>query len=262
MVIGVPLGLVVASNLTSGEDAPAASGDAGDATDGEAVPEGDQDPDTDAGAGDDPAPDPGPDPGPGDDGDDPGADAGPGEDPDGDSTPPPSAAPDRMRELDPLDLTRLDGLDAVYGRLLTDIDASELAMLGFQTGLSEAFGGDDSPAEVLERIGEVAETQRDELLEVRGRLAPAVTDPGADRVRELYLDHLDSWAEYLGAVADDPRLLLDQTERDYSVTINATADRFARGLEDALPEDIDGEVARFAEDVLDRGFRGFGYADV
>ncbi len=183
----------------------------------------------------------------------------PGVEPEDDGGPPPV---DPDAELEPLDLEVLEGRDLVYGRLLTDIDASERAMIDFQAGLADTFSDPDSPEAALEGASEVAADSQAALLEVRERLVDAVEDPGAERVRALYVDHLDSWEVFMAAVAEDPLMVFQQSEAGFTVTINATADAFARALEAELPDDVDAEVARFADGILDRGFRGLGYADV
>lgn len=177
---------------------------------------------------------------------------------DGDARPPDRESDD----LDLLDLDRLDGLDLVYGRLLTDIDASEREMIAFQTEVGEALAGATSGPEGLAEVAEVAAAREEGLLAVRDRLAEPLDDAGAEEVRRLYVEHLDSWADFIGAVAEDPVLIFEQSESGATVAINRTADRFARALEDELPEAADAEVARFADGILDRGFRGFGTADV
>ena len=173
-----------------------------------------------------------------------------------------SAPVDPDAELEPLDLAELAGRDLVYGRLLTDIDASERAMIDFQEGLADTFSDPDSPESALEGASEVAADSQAALLAVRARLVDAVDDPGAERVRALYVEHLDSWEAFMAAVAEDPLMVFQQSEAGFTVVINATADAFARALEEELPDDADAEVARFAEGILDRGFRGLGYADV
>jgi len=185
------------------------------------------------------------------------------EDPDapgGDGDAPGGIEPDA--ELEPLDLTALAGLDRTYGQLLTDIDASERAMIAFQAGLAEAFGGAGSPQDALDGAGEVAAESRERLLAVRDRLTAPLDDAGADRVRERYVDHLDAWEGFMAEVEADPLAALEQGERGSTVRINASADAFARALEAELPGDIAAEVARYADELLDRGFRDMGYADV
>lgn len=191
------------------------------------------------------------DPDDGGDGGGPGSDDGPG-----------GGGLDPDADLDPLDLDALDGLDLVYGQLLTDIDASEREMIDFQTDVGEALSGSTSRDDGLTAVAAAAAERTEALGEVRDRLADPLDDPGAEEVRRLYVDHLDSWAAYIGAVAEDPLVIFEQSETGATVAINRTADRFARALEDELPDDADAEVARFADDILDRGFRGFGVADV
>lgn len=233
-VVAIPIGLAIASGLTERDEPAASSPDDPDAAGEGEQPDRGEAPDDDAGDGSPDEPDDGPD----------------GE-----------AAPPTDVELDPLDVDGLDGLDAVYGQLLTDIDTSERTMIGFQEDLAEALGGLRGPEEMLDDASEVAAESRAELLEVRGRLAEELDDEGAERVRELYVEHLDSWADYMQAVEDDP-LVIVENDGSFTVAINATADAFARALESELPEDIDAEVERFAEGVLDRGFRGMGQADI
>jgi hypothetical protein len=162
------------------------------------------------------------------------------------------------------DLAQLDGLDAIYGRLLVDIDASEQVMLGFQQDLVTALQGvAPTDPELLDRLAGIADDRRSELLDVRARLAEELPDAGADAVRDRYVEHLDAWADYLQAIADDPTTLAQQDDRSgYNVVINVTADAFARALEEELPGDIDDGVERFADAILERGFRNVGEANV
>jgi hypothetical protein len=236
VVVAIPIGLAVASGLAERDEPAASSSDDEDA----AAPSDDEEPEIEE------APDDGTD----EDGPD-----DPSDESDGEAAPAPDV------ELDPLDLDGLDGLDAVYGQLLTDIDASERTMIGFQEDLADALGGLRGPDEMLDDASEVAAASRVELLEVRDRLAGELGDDGAERVRELYVEHLDSWADYMAAVEDDP-LVIVENDGSFTVAINATADAFARALEAELPDDIDAEVERFADGILDRGFRGMGQADV
>ena len=176
----------------------------------------------------------------------------------------PDAGPAPEGTLEPPDLDALDGVDAAYGRLLIDIDASERAMIGFQDDLTDAFRspGDD-PDALFQQLSEAAGERRVQLLEVRDRLAEELPDPGAEDVRAIYLEHLDSWSEYMDAIEADPALLFEETDRSgHTVAINATADAFARSLEEQLPEDADEHVRRFADGILDRGFRSEGDSQV
>jgi hypothetical protein len=193
-----------------------------------------------------------------DDDGDPGPDADDGGDADPDLEPAPEAT------LDPPDLAQLDGLDATYGELLIDIDASEQVMLGFQEDLAEAFGGAGGDGEaLLETVQTVANDRWEELLEVRERLSDSIDDDGAEEVRDTYVEHLDAWADYMQAIAEDPATMaLDDGSSGYNVMINSTADTFARTLEDRLPADIDEDVAGYANGILDRGFRSVGDSQV
>lgn len=166
--------------------------------------------------------------------------------------------------LEPPDLDALDGVDAIFGGLLIDIDASERTMLAFQSDLTDTFGapGDD-PDALFQQLSEAAAERGEQLLEVRERLTEELPDAGAERVRGIYLEHLDSWSEYMDAIEQDPGLLLEETDASgYTVSINATADAFTRALERELPDDADQQVRSFADGILDRGFRSQGDSQV
>jgi hypothetical protein len=170
------------------------------------------------------------------------------------------------RPLDAPDLDLLEGPDAVFAQLLIDIDASEQAMLGFQRELSQVFQGQafEDVDELFEAISDAGGTGADRLEAARDDLEAPVEDVRAETVREIYLEHLESWVRYMRAVEADPSIIgsdQDGTAR-YTLSINATADAFARALEDQLPDDADPEVQRMAEQLLDRGFRPQGEADV
>jgi hypothetical protein len=161
------------------------------------------------------------------------------------------------------DLEQLDGRDAVYGRLLRDIDAAEREMLAFQAALSEGAGGAGGPRALLERAADAAGAANEALAGRRRPLTSSLADADADAVRGRYLAHLDAWIDFVGAVEDDPRILVaEDASAPYNLMINVTADAFARTLEERLPDDLDPAVARFAEDILDRGFRSDRDANV
>jgi hypothetical protein len=229
VVIGVPVAMVVLGGPSDDEGSVAAPDDERDAGDAD-------DPDDPSAPGDDP------------------------DDPDENGGAPGGVAPDT--ELEPLDLDALTGLDRTYGQLLTDIDASERTMIDFQAGLADVFSGGATPEEALDDAVAVAAESRESLLGARDRLTTTLDEPGADRVRELYVAHLDAWEGFMAAVEADPLAAFEQGESGATVRINATADAFARSLEAELPDDIDAEVARFADELLDRGFRDMGYSDV
>jgi hypothetical protein len=179
-----------------------------------------------------------------------------------------AADPDDLdRPLDAPDLDLLEGPDAVFAQLLIDIDASERAMLGFQRELAEAFQGhgfEDDVSDLLEELAATGGEGADRLETARDTLEQPVPDVRADAVREVYLDHLGSWLRYMRAVEEDPTILATDPEDSahFTLSINATADAFARSLEEQLPDEADPEVRRMAEQLLDRGFRPQGDADV
>jgi hypothetical protein len=180
-----------------------------------------------------------------------------------DSPDPGAPDPPTASDLVPPDLDELVGTDAEFGRLLIDIDASERTMIGFQDDLGAALRSPPSGPDALrERIREVAADRQRELREVRERLEAELDDPGADGVRDRYVVHLDSWADYMAAIEADPSILAAETDGGFTVAINATADAFSRALEQELERGLDGSIERFAEAILERGFRGFGQAEV
>jgi hypothetical protein len=187
---------------------------------------------------------------------------------DPDSSPPGSdEGADDGRSLDAPDLDRLEGPDAIFAQLLLHIDASEQAMLAFQRDLAQVFqahGFDDDLDQLFEAVAAVGAEGADRLDAARDALEGSVEDVRAEEVRETYLEHLDSWLRYMRAVEADPTILgpaQDDSDR-FTLSINTTADAFARSLEDQLPDDADPEVQRMAEQLLDRGFRPQGDADV
>jgi hypothetical protein len=237
LVLGIPIGLAIASSITTGDPEPAADGEdaAGDSSTG---------------------PD-----GPAEDGRDDGSDPdGGSQDGDADAVEPGEVDP--SMELDQPDVGALDGLDASFAQLLVDIDASEMTMIAFQADLGGIFQG-ASGERALAAARTVAERRRDELLEVRGRLEEQADDADVEAVRDVYVEHLDSWERFMGAVEEDPTVLAqDGRDAIYTLDINATADAFARALEDRLPGSVDAEVRAFADAILDRGFRSAGEAEV
>lgn len=169
-------------------------------------------------------------------------------------------------ELVPPELDALSGVDEHFARLLVDVDAAERVMMGFQDDLLAELERPDAVPEagdLLARLRGLAEERRDELLVVRERLLGPGDESAVDAVRAAYLEHLDAWAAYLDAVAEDPLVVLGQGGRTlHSLAINTTADAFARRLTARLPDDVDPSVRRFAEGILDRGFRGRAEATV
>ena len=241
LLLGVPTAILVIAFAGVGDGAsPTASDrDEGDGAGDGDTDEGAEDPSADA---DDPAPD----------ADDPGDDA-----------PETGDVPDDP-DVPPVALDGLQGVDAQFGQLLTDIDRSERTMIAFQDDLSALFEGTGpGDADIVDAITELATERREQLLDAREPLRSSLEDERAETVRESYLRHLESWAIYMAAVAEDPNVLTGEgTATGYTLDINSSADRFSRTLEDELPDDSDAEVAAFAEGILDRGFRTEGSADV
>jgi len=155
------------------------------------------------------------------------------------------------------DLSRLDLGETRIAELFLDIDASERVMLGFQLDVRELFTGGvdpEAPDELFSELSSVAARGADALEVLRERLEEPQEDPRADEVREAYLVHLESWIRYMVAVAEDPQILLGDTSR-YTVDINRTADLFVRATEELLETaDLDRELRRYAEAIIQRGF--------
>lgn len=156
-----------------------------------------------------------------------------------------------------LDLDALSGTDEQLGRLLVDVDESERAMIAFQDRLAETLGGpaEDGPEALVEELGDAAQTGVERLDEVRPRLAEPVDDPEVDEVRSVYLEHHDVWADYLEAVAEQPLLIADESDSErWSLSINSSAEAFARELRDRLDDDVASDVREVGEAILARGF--------
>lgn len=264
LVVGIPVGLAIVSALQELDSPTAAPGTGSDEGEDEvAGPEDGADPDDGAADAD---PGGGADERRSDDAAE--TDAGGADDVDGESDGESDggadggSGDDRSPTLARPDVDALDGLDAIYAELLIAIDASERTMIAFQEEVGDAFANAGSPGEGVVAVGLVAGTRRLQLLEHRERLVDGLDDDGAEQVRSRYVEHLDSWADYLGAIEEDPALLIEGRNTAFTVVINATADAFARAVESELPADIAVEVERFAEGILDRGFRGFTDAQV
>jgi hypothetical protein len=143
--------------------------------------------------------------------------------------------------------------------LLRDITGTEGVMLAFDESVGEALDAVPDQETALGRISDAAAAGADALAARR----PAIVDRRAggpvDDVRTAYLPHLDSWIEYLSAVAERPELLFSRSDQQpYILRINATAEVFREALEDLLASGPAPEVAELAERILDDGFRGEG----
>ncbi len=193
----------------------------------------------------------------------PGGDEGPGADPDDLPDPPEPASPEA--DLDPPDPASLSGVDATYAQLLVAIDASERTMIGFQDAiLATLLGGSaGNPDQLLEELRTTAAASAGRLEQIRGDLEQPVDDAGAREVRDRYVEHLDTWVDYIRAIEEQPRLLDPNADTDrFTLAINVSADAFSRALQAQLPAGVDAEVARFADGILERGFRSSAESQV
>lgn len=268
VIVAVALGVALVVGGDDPDDAPTAADGDGAADEGDdASPDPDaddpaaDDPGADAPSGDDPGADaPGADdPGDGESGDDDVDPDGPGEAAQGGTDREVELPPiDPDDDLDQPDVGALGGSDAAFAEVLLDVDASERTMMRYQQGIVATLldGGPDDPVDLLAELSAIANTAANELLTIRERLEADVDDAGASEVRDRYVEHLDTWVAFMRAVQERPALLGPDADTDrFTLAINVSADAFARSLEDRLPEDADVEVARFADDILERGFR-------
>ena len=159
--------------------------------------------------------------------------------------------------ITPPALATADPAATRIAELFLDIDASERAMLGFQLDARASLGGgtglDDLDA-ILDEVQAAAARGNDALDVLRGRLEVSQDDPRAEAVRASYVIHLDSWVRYLVAIEDEPSVLLGDTSR-YTVDINRTADAFVRAVEELTTTvDLDDDLERYIEEIVQRGF--------
>ncbi len=177
--------------------------------------------------------------------------------------------PDEQREprdLDDLDIPEVgaddvielvdpedhEGVTREQLRLLVDIDASERAMIGFQSGLADAFLDAD---QTVERIEQSAAATQETLGELRLRLQRTQSDPAAAETRDRYVVHLDAWVAWLEYIEANPLSILSENPR-FTVPVNATGDAFVRALEVMLADDVHRDVRRIGEAIVARGFPG------
>jgi hypothetical protein len=165
-------------------------------------------------------------------------------------------APPAEVEPEPPDFDSLSGRDAVLARLLEDVDTSERAMIDFQDRLVEVLDEPDGePRELLAQVREAAETSGATLGEVRADLVRPLDDRRVEEVRVAYLAHHDAWADYLDAVAEDPAVLgAESQDSRWQLSINLSAEVFARELRAVVDDDLDASVRTYARDILARGF--------
>jgi hypothetical protein len=149
--------------------------------------------------------------------------------------------------------------DEALLQLFEEIERSEGEMLGFYDRLGDELGDPSTTRdEVLTIIAAAAADAVDELRAVRVRIVPLADDSVVDDVRAAYLPHLDSWIDYLTAVAEDPDLELERERAaPFMLLINSTARTFRVATELMLETGPSDDVARLADEILEEGFRGF-----
>ncbi len=145
-------------------------------------------------------------------------------------------------------------VDAALLAVLDDVDAGELAMLGFDDAAGAAFADAATEEEAVRGVGAAAGDAVAALGTVRDRIASPRPVPAAETVRAAYLPHLDAWIAYLAAVADDPAVLAGDDAEPFILRINATAGVFAAALEEVVAAGVGPDVAAAATAILERGF--------
>ncbi len=146
--------------------------------------------------------------------------------------------------------------DAQLVALLEGIVASEDIMLAFNEGVAEELRGSSDEAAALAAVAAEAAAGAEGLRAARPALVTLGGDRVVDDVRGVYVPHLDSWIDYLAALARRPGLLFTQDDQQpYLLRINATAEVFADALEALLSTDPSPEVVGLVEGILDAGFR-------
>lgn len=154
-----------------------------------------------------------------------------------------------------------DADEAALLGLLTDVTATEGVMLRFNDEVGEQLAGVQDEAEALDAIAVAAASGAGGLRALRPGIVGRSGDGTVDEVRDVYLPHLDSWIDYLAALATDPDLLFAvEDQQPYLLLINATAEAFGDTLEALLATDPVPQVAELAERILDDGFRSEGPA--
>jgi len=149
--------------------------------------------------------------------------------------------------------------DAGLVTLLELITRTEGEMLAFNDGVGERIREAAGEEEALEAIAAAAAEAADSLAALRPAVVDQTGHPAIDDMRTAYLPHLDSWIDYLAAIAEQPRLLFAVEEQQpFLLLINATAADFSDALMALLASEPAQEVVDLAERILDEGFRGMG----
>lgn len=143
--------------------------------------------------------------------------------------------------------------------LLEEIVRTEGVMLTFNEVVGERIGRSSSEAEALAAVAEAAASGVGGLEALRPLIVDRTDGGWVDDVRTAYLPHLDSWIEYLAALAAEPAVLFDRDDQQpYILRINATADVFRLALEELLTAGPSARAGELAERILDDGFRTEG----
>ncbi len=145
--------------------------------------------------------------------------------------------------------------------LLTDVAASEGVMLRFNDVVEATLADaqDQAESDVLRAIAIAAAEGVGGLAALRPAFDAREGDERLAAVRIAYLPHLDSWIDYLDALAQDPALLFTvDTQQPFLLRINATAETFGGALEALVATGPSRAVLELAERILDEGFRSEG----
>ena len=153
--------------------------------------------------------------------------------------------------------------DAALVELLEGIIASESIMLAFNDEVSERLEGVTDEAVALAAIASAAADGAAGLRDARPALLEQTGDQVVDDVRSVYIPHLDSWIDYLAALAERPGLLFTRDDQQpFLLLINSTAEAFADELEALIASGPAPEAVELAERILDDGFRSEREADI
>ncbi len=165
------------------------------------------------------------------------------------------SVPDVLRSASVLEVER----DAELVGLLEDIVRTEGVMLAFNDEVGERLAGVQEEADALAAIAEAAAAGADGLGALRPLIVGRSGGPRIADVRTVYLPHLDSWIDYLAALAEDPEMLFARdAQQPFLLLINATAEDFRDALEELLGSEPSARAAELAEQILDDGFRSEG----
>lgn len=147
--------------------------------------------------------------------------------------------------------------DAGLVQLLELVIRTEGEMLAFNDAVADRLGDAQDEETAFATVASAAASASNELIELRPVVVEQTGHPAIDDVRTAYLPHLDSWIDYLSALAERPALLFSGEEQQpFLLDINATAADFSDALEGLLASHPATEVAELAERILDDGFRG------